>query len=297
MSAHTGSRNRPLSYRLMLVLTALALAAGALVAGAGSAKATTTEQVCAELDSGKIDVENGVKSVTYTAPEGYLIDQYCVKAGSVNNENGPVYVDVVPPTKSVTITYPGGKDISHYSVSFVKASTPPPPPVCPEGQVPVDTDGDGTIEPGECGTPPTPPVPPTPPTPPVPPTPPYECPTGQFYAGDLNNNGVMDAADCQDKPKKVVVAKAKKRDKCGTVGDRFAVKRHKGIVYTANGKRVKREGVWLKTNGAKRVVIKARAANKRYKLAGPSRWVFKYSTNKCHKAPDKQAPSGMKIVA
>lgn len=84
-----------------------------------SAVDNTNPQVCAPLDSGKIDVSGNHASVDVTAPDGMLISQYCVKAGSTQQGNGPVYQTVTPPVKSMTITYPGGKDISHYSLSFV----------------------------------------------------------------------------------------------------------------------------------------------------------------------------------
>jgi hypothetical protein len=100
--------------------------AGSMVAADGGTVATEVAtadngQVCADLDSGKINFSGD--SVTVTAPKGKLIDQYCVKAGSANQGDGPIYVTVSPPKESVTITYPGGKDISHYSVSYVDKPT------------------------------------------------------------------------------------------------------------------------------------------------------------------------------
>jgi hypothetical protein len=108
------------------VLIMMALVLPALRANAGPA------DVCPGLDSGKIDVSGEQTSITVTAPAGYLIDEYCVKAGSVQGgTGGPVIVAVNPPQKSVTITYPSGKAISHYSVSYVPISTPTtPPPTC-----------------------------------------------------------------------------------------------------------------------------------------------------------------------
>lgn len=108
------------------VLIMMALVLPALRANAGPA------DVCPGLDSGKIDVSGEQTSITVMAPAGYLIDQYCVKAGSVQGgTGGPVIVAVNPPQKSVTITYPSGKAISHYSVSYVPISTPTtPPPTC-----------------------------------------------------------------------------------------------------------------------------------------------------------------------
>lgn len=303
-----------------VMLGALALT-GIAVAPAGAATGSDNPQVCAPLSSGKIDVEGSVTSITYTAPAGYLIDGYCVKAGSVNNDNGPVYVEVNPPATSVTITYPNGKDISHYSVSLVKTTTPPPPSTqCPDGTNPGDSNGDGTANQADCGyVPPTPPNPPTPTCPggtpwvdtnmnglmdecgttPTPPTPPFSCPTGYFYAGDLNGNHVMDEGDCQAvpvPPTKLVSAKAKKSDKCGVADDKYGVKASKFVRYTADGKRVKREGVWISTQGDDRVVIKAFATNGA-KLVGPRKWVFKFGTKPCGTVPTEQAPSGAKRVA
>lgn len=62
-------------------------------------------------------------SLTVTAPEGQLISGYCVKAGSINQGLGPEYVTVDPPAASVTISHTSGKDISHYSLTFVTVST------------------------------------------------------------------------------------------------------------------------------------------------------------------------------
>jgi hypothetical protein len=82
------------------------------------------EQVCPEGNSGKIDVSGNNASITVTAPEGMLISGYCVKAGSANEELGPEFHTVDPPAETVTITHSSGKDISHYSLTFV-AETPP----------------------------------------------------------------------------------------------------------------------------------------------------------------------------
>ena len=77
------------------------------------------DQVCRGLDSGKIDTKGDPASVTVTAPEGQLIDGYCVKAGSANQGEGPEYVTLNPPVGTITITHTSGKDVSHYSVSYV----------------------------------------------------------------------------------------------------------------------------------------------------------------------------------
>ena len=89
---------------------------------------TPTEQVCDELDSGKIDVDGEVTSLEISADEGFVITRYCVKAGSANQEDGPEYVDVVPPAETVTITHSSGKAISHYSFEQEPVPTPTPTP-------------------------------------------------------------------------------------------------------------------------------------------------------------------------
>ncbi|HEY0965229.1 MAG TPA: hypothetical protein VGE13_01995 [Candidatus Saccharimonadales bacterium] len=128
--------------RAWLALIGAAVLALSLSVGfGGAASAGPGDQVCSGLDSGKIDTTGNPSSVTVTAPDGKLIDSYCVKAGSVNQGNGPVYVDVNPPQKTVTIAYPTGKAVSHYSVSYVD-DVPPPVDVCPNlpGNQPEGTD-------------------------------------------------------------------------------------------------------------------------------------------------------------
>lgn len=57
---------------------------------------------------------------TYTAPEGFLISGFCVKAGSINQGDGPEYTPVDPPAESITFYHSSGKDISHFSVALVE---------------------------------------------------------------------------------------------------------------------------------------------------------------------------------
>lgn len=103
---------------------AAALAIGFVIMG-GSALAN--EQVCPGLDSGKIDESGNKTKVTVTAPDGYLIDGYCAKAGSAKHGYGPELVTVDPPQASVTISHSSGKDLSHYSVSYVAVQGEPEP--------------------------------------------------------------------------------------------------------------------------------------------------------------------------
>ena len=48
------------------------------------------------------------------APAGYLIDFYCVKAGT-----DTVIVPVTPPQASILLSAPNGKDVSNYSLHFI----------------------------------------------------------------------------------------------------------------------------------------------------------------------------------
>ena len=80
--------------------------------------AANAADVCAPLDSGKVDYAPEDSEVTISAPEGFLISGYCVKAGTT-----PEYVEVDPPAQTVTIRHSTGKAVSHYSVSYVEVPT------------------------------------------------------------------------------------------------------------------------------------------------------------------------------
>jgi hypothetical protein len=137
-------------------LVALAVL-GLGVAWTAPASATENPGVCVGLDSGKIDVSEDIKTITVSAPEGYLIDGYCVKAGSIQQGLGPEYVDVDPPVASVTISHSTGKDISHYSVSYVlKPSGTPTPRETTESPTPTPTETTATPTPTETTSTPTP---------------------------------------------------------------------------------------------------------------------------------------------
>jgi len=98
---------------LAVIFTALSLASFA-----SAAHANNDGQVC--FDNGtKVDVVGSHESITVTAPEGKLISGYCVKAGSIKQGLGPEYVEVDPPAASVVITHSSGKDISHYTVTYI----------------------------------------------------------------------------------------------------------------------------------------------------------------------------------
>jgi hypothetical protein len=105
------------------VLVVLAAAFATVAFYATPAFADHNANHCPAGDSGVINTVGDPTSVTVTAPEGFLISGYCVKAGSENSGDGPVNVVVDPPEESVTITYPGGKAVSHYSYTLVAVTT------------------------------------------------------------------------------------------------------------------------------------------------------------------------------
>lgn len=109
--------------RTMQRVGAILIAGGLLMMLTAPAAAQNTDQVCQGLDSGKIDTSGDPGSVTITAPEGFLIDGYCVKAGSAKQGNGPEYVTLDPPVASITITHSSGKAVSHYSYSLTEVPT------------------------------------------------------------------------------------------------------------------------------------------------------------------------------
>jgi hypothetical protein len=120
-----------------LVTTLLVVASLALGIGPVAAQ----QAVCPGLDSGKIDTSGDPASVTVTAPEGFLISGYCVKAGSDQSGAGVEFVTVDPPQATVTISHSSGKAVSHYSYSLVEVATPPtsPPPTSPPPTTPPAT--------------------------------------------------------------------------------------------------------------------------------------------------------------
>ncbi|NPC41476.1 hypothetical protein [Nocardioides sp. zg-1230] len=96
---------------LLLLLPTIA------VLGAQAATpASATSEICA---GDKVEVTGEKETITYTAPDGYLISSWCVKAGTRTEVH-----DIDPPVKTITISHSSGKGISHYSVTLVKAPTP-----------------------------------------------------------------------------------------------------------------------------------------------------------------------------
>ncbi len=89
---------------------------------------------------------------------------------------------------------------------------------------------------------------------------------------------------------RVVSARARKIDKCGTRGDVYKVVKRSGVVYTSKGK-VLRQGVWLKA-GAKRVTVRAHAVDASYRLQGKQAWKMTFRTRPCANAPEVAPSTG-----
>lgn len=139
--------------KIALALMTMGLA---LMIPLSPASATPNEGVCTALDSGKIDVSGEYESLTLDAPEGFLIDGYCVKAGSINQGLGPEYVEVDPAVAQVTITHSSGKDISHYSLSYTPKPEDEDPTPTPTPTTPTPTPTETTPTPTPTETTPTP---------------------------------------------------------------------------------------------------------------------------------------------
>ena len=106
---------------LRRLATVLLLLPTVAVLGAQAGPAAASE-VCAgeHLDP---PADQHQPSFTYTAPAGYLISGWCVKAGTVRGVPRRVTGATGPP--SVTIEHSSGKDVSHYSVVLVKVAEKP----------------------------------------------------------------------------------------------------------------------------------------------------------------------------
>lgn len=106
-------------------LASLVLLSGAAAVPAAAGAGT---QVCPSLDTGKIDTTGDPLTVTVTAPEGYAIGQVCVKAGSVQQGDGPELLVPDAGVTSLTFGHSSGKAVSHWSASFVPLPEPEPEP-------------------------------------------------------------------------------------------------------------------------------------------------------------------------
>jgi hypothetical protein len=111
--------------RKLLATIAIVTLATVGAIGAAGIVGAGVDQVCPDLDTGKIDPPGDPTSFTFTAPEGQVIVQICVKAGSAEQGLGPEFIDFDPGVTSATFSHSSGKEISHFSVKFAPA--PPPP--------------------------------------------------------------------------------------------------------------------------------------------------------------------------
>jgi hypothetical protein len=113
--------------RLALLVTALLAVALIGLSVGGATAAPKKVDICPAYGDGtgasggspKIDVAGDLNNLFVSAPSGYLIDFYCVKAGTET-----LIVQVNPPKASIELTAPNGKDISHYSLHFIRENNP-----------------------------------------------------------------------------------------------------------------------------------------------------------------------------
>ena len=127
------------------------------------------------------------------------------------------------------------------------------------------------------------------PTPPVvpPPVPPAEPPV---VAPPVVAPPVVAPPEVLPAEARVVSARARKIDKCGTRGDVFKVVKRSGVVYSSKGK-VLRQGVWLEAS-ARRVTVRAHAADASYRLQGKQVWRMTFRTRPCVNAPEVAPSTG-----
>lgn len=93
----------------------------------------TDQGTCADIGdgtgesgaSGKIEGgwDDGDEALTISAPDGYLIYMYCVKAGSETSGGGVEIIEVEPPLETVTIDHPDVNSVSHYVAFFIEDET------------------------------------------------------------------------------------------------------------------------------------------------------------------------------
>jgi len=73
----------------------------------------------------KVDTVGDPATVPYTAPEGFLVDMYCVKAGNENSGGGAQIILVDPPAAEIVIDHPDVGSVSHWSVHLIPIECPP----------------------------------------------------------------------------------------------------------------------------------------------------------------------------
>jgi hypothetical protein len=114
--------------KLISGVAIVALAFGGVIIGAGAASATPPDTICSEAGyEPKVDTVGDPATVPYTAPDGFLVDSYCVKAGTTKH-----IIAVDPPSETVTIDHPEKDSVSHYQVRLIPEPVieqPDPDPV------------------------------------------------------------------------------------------------------------------------------------------------------------------------
>jgi hypothetical protein len=138
--------------KILAAVTAVALSFAMVALPSIAASADQPDFICpsyAPSGTDKINTSGDPATVPYTAPSGYLVDYYCVKAGTEH-----YIVDVVPPAASITIDHPTKDSVSHYSVHWITAPTD----VCDNIDGVQATIPDGMVQSANgtsCETPPT----------------------------------------------------------------------------------------------------------------------------------------------
>lgn len=129
--------NQQRGHTLRRTLALLALGGLTLLGAltAGPAYATQPDFICEGFDSGKFDTVGDPATVTVQAPEGFLIDGYCVKAGTTKE-----WHDVTPAASEVTVDHSVKDSVSHYSLRYVALPTPTEEPTGDPEPTPVPTE-------------------------------------------------------------------------------------------------------------------------------------------------------------
>ncbi|MEF3404278.1 hypothetical protein [Agromyces sp. CCNWLW203] len=272
--------------RVAAALTALVLGTGlALVGIAAPASASgdgNDGKVCADLDTGHNFDADGA-SFTIEAPEGKLIAEVCVKAGSDNQGDGPVSTKYDPPVASVTISHPSGKDISHYSVRYIDAPEVVTISVKPTSIDPCGTQNDSYTLPSDT-------------------TAIIWSMTGSVQTGTVTLTAttkpgfVFEAGiqkewtftftnvECEDEPELVVIEiEPTSTNLCGTVDDGF----------TAPTDTTRIDWIVEGTVASGKVVVSAVAATG-YKFADGAKtsWTFEFTDEACETEPEEPTLAG-----
>jgi len=268
--------------------------------------------------SGSIPVakfEDGCKVTTVQPPTIPVIDD----CGPGNARYGQVpsgpWTSVTNPDGSVTVTanqgnqFPGGKKSITYPVPADSNEPCPVPTVQPPTVPVVDDCGPGNAHYGQVPSGPWTSV--TNPdgsvtvtvaagnqfpggqtsvTYPAPSDSNEPCPTPPVVTPPVVTPPVVAPPEVLPAEARVVSARARMIDKCGTRGDVYKVVKRSGVVYTSKGK-VLRQGVWLKA-GAKRVTVRAHAADASYRLQGKQVWKMTFRTRPCANAPEVAPSTG-----